>query len=123
MNRLKNAYFHWIFNATLVGGLIEVFGTKSGYMEMTVCAIYDGKQFHLGLSPGFEWPKSVVEFILNRGLDGSQALRQAGFTDHEKIGTVEGGIWILTHKKINRKEYNKLAVAMALIHLENKEHY
>lgn len=92
-------------------------------MEVAVCAIYDGKQFHLGLSPGFEWPKSVTDLIVNQGLDGSQALREAGFTDHEKIGTAEGGIWIFTHGKMNRKEYNKLAVMMALIHLENKEYY
>lgn len=56
-------------------------------------------------------------------MDGSQALKEAGFTNHEKIGTAEGGISIFTHGKMNRKEYNRLAVVMALIHLENKEHY
>ena len=123
MDRARQAYQDCEYSVGVESGLIQVPGTKSGYMEMTVCAIYDGKQFHLGLSPGFEWPKAVTELIVKKGLDGSQALREAGFTDHEKIGTVEGGIWIFTHGKMNRKDYNKLAVIMALIHLENKVHY
>lgn len=97
--------------------------TKSGYMEVAVCAIYDGLQFHLGLSPAYEWPKTVTNLIVHQKLDGSQALQAAGFTDHEKIGTAEGGVWILTKGKMNRKEYNKIAVMMALIHIENEGHY
>lgn len=123
MDRAKQAFQNCEYSFGIEGGLIEVPATKSGYMEVAVCAIYDGEQFHLGLSPGYEWPKSVTDLIVKKGLDGSQALREAGFTNHEKIGTAEGGIWIFTHGKINRKEYNKLAVVMALIHLENKEHY
>ena len=123
IDRARQAFQNCDYSFGIEGGLIEVPGTKSNYMEMAACAIYDGQQFHLGLSPGFEWPKSVTDFIVKKGLDGSQAFKKAGFTDHEKIGTAEGGIWILTHGKINRKEYNKLAVVMALIHLENKDHY
>lgn len=123
MDRARQAFQDCDYSFGIEGGLIEVPATKSGYMEMAACAIYDGAQFHLGLSPGFEWPKSITELILHGGLDGSQALREAGFTDHEKIGAVEGGIWIFTHGKMNRKEYNKLAVVMALVHLENKKHY
>ncbi|MFH1146031.1 MAG: inosine/xanthosine triphosphatase [bacterium] len=123
MERARQAFQDCEYSFGIEGGLIEVPGTKSGYMEITVCAIYDGQQFHLGLSPGFEWPKSVTELIVKKGLDGSQALRETGFTEHEKIGTAEGGVWIFTHGKMNRKEYNKLAIMMALIHLENKEHY
>ena len=122
-DRARQVFQDCDYSFGIEGGLIEVPGTKSGYMEMAVCAIYDGQHFHLGLSPGFEWPKSVTELIVKKGLDGSQALRESGFTDHEKIGTAEGGIWIFTHGKMNRMEYNKLSVIMALIHLENKEHY
>lgn len=123
MDRAKQAFQNCEYGIGIEGGLIEVPGTKSNYMEVAVCAIYDGKRFHLGLSPGYEWPRSVADLIVNQGLDGSQALKKVGLTDHEKIGTAEGGIWILTHGKINRKEYNKLAVVMALIHLENKTYY
>lgn len=123
LERAKEAFQDCDYSVGIEGGLIEVPETKSGYMEVGVCAIYDGKQFHLGMSPAFEWPKSVTDLIVHKGLDGSQAFREAGLTEHEKIGAAEGGIWILTHGKMNRKEYNKLAVTMALIHLENKEHY
>ena len=123
MDRARKAFMDCDYSFGIEGGLIEVPETKSGYMEVAVCAIYDGSRFHLGLSPAYEWPKTVTDLIVQKGLDGSQALREAGFTNHEKIGTAEGGIWILTKGKINRKDYNKLAVMMALIHLENKEHY
>lgn len=123
MDRAKQAFQDCDYSVGLEGGLIAVPHTKSGYMEITACAIFDGRQFHMGLSPSFEWPKSVTDLIVHRGLDGSQALREAGFTNHEKIGTAEGGISIFTKGRMNRKLYNKLAVTMAIIHLENKEHY
>ena len=123
MERARRAFQNCEYSFGIEGGLMEVPFTKSGYMEVAVCAICDGKQFHLGLSPAFEWPQSVTKLIVKKGLDGSQALREAGFTSHEKIGAAEGGIWIFTHGKMNRTEYNKLAVMNALIHLENKEHY
>lgn len=105
------------------GGLVAVPGTKTGYMEFAVCAIHDGKTSHLGMSPGYEWPKRVTELIVEGGLDGSQALREAGLTSHEKIGTAQGGIGILTRGRMDRTLYNRLAVQMALVHLENPERY
>jgi len=103
-------------------GLMAVPSTKSGYMETTVCAIYDGAEYHLGIGPAFEWPKKMLDLILS-GQDGSQAFKQIGLTSDEKIGTQNGGIHVLTKGKINRTKLNELAVMMALIHLENKPHY
>ncbi|MDO8601646.1 MAG: DUF84 family protein [bacterium] len=122
LNRSRKAFVDCQYSVGIEGGLMEVSYTKSSVMEVTACAIYDGKRFHLGLSPAFEWPKKVTELILG-GMDGSQALKEAGFTNHPKIGTAEGGISILTHGRVNRKEYTKSAVQMALIHLENPEHF
>jgi non-canonical (house-cleaning) NTP pyrophosphatase len=96
--------------------------TKSGYFETTVCAIFDGERYHMGLAPSFEWPKAMVELIL-QGYDGSQAFKRLGYTDHHKIGTAEGVIYTLTHGKIDRTKLNELAIMMALIHLENPELY
>lgn len=123
MDRAKQAYKDCDFGVGIEGGLIEVPHSKSGYMELGVCAIYNGKQYCLGLSPAHEWPKSVTDLIVHKGLDGSQALREAGFTQHEKIGTAGGGISIFTHGKMDRKQYNKLAVMMAIVQLENQEAY
>lgn len=105
------------------GGLIAVPHTKGGYMEVGVCAIYDGKEYHLGLSPAFEWPLVVLDGILNKGLDGSQAVAAAKMTNEEKLGTNQGTIHLLTHGRTNRTEQNSYAVMMALVHLENPNFY
>jgi len=64
----------------------------------------------------------MVKLILD-GLDGSQAFKELGLTDHSKIGTAEGAIYILTHGKVNRTQLNELAFTMALLQLENPAHY
>src|SRR3989344_2941978 len=37
-------------------GLLDVPYSKTGKMNFSACAIYDGKEFHLGLSSAFECP-------------------------------------------------------------------
>jgi len=120
--RAKQAFVDCTYSIGLEGGMIEAPQAKSGYFETTVCAVFDGKRFHLGLGPSFEWPTKVVELIF-KGYDGSQAFKEAGLTDHEKIGTAEGSIYLLTHGKVNRTKLNESALIMALIHLENSDHY
>ena len=123
MDRALQAFHDCAFSFGIEGGLMEVPHTNSGYMEIGACAIYDGKEYFLGLSPAHEWPKEVTNLIVHGGMDGSQALKAAGFTTHEKIGTVGGGISIFTNGRMTRKEYNRLAVAMALVRLENKSKF
>jgi len=123
IDRAKQAYVGHDYGFGIEGGLMEVPQTKSGYMEVAVCAIYDGKEVHLGLSQACEWPKPVIDMILNKGLDGSQAMKAAGITSHEKIGADQGFVSIVTKGRVNRTAFNKGAVQMALIHLENPEHY
>src|SRR6185369_17807022 len=74
MKRAKAAFSECDYSFGIEGGLMEVPHTETGYMEIGACAIYDGKQYYLGLSPAHEWPKKVMELILS-GMDGSQALR------------------------------------------------
>ena len=121
IERAKTCFTECDYSFGIESGLMAVPHSKSGYMEITACAIYDGKNFHLGLSSAFEWPKKVADLIINKGLDGSQAVKLAGLTTHEKIGKAEGVISILTKGRLNRKEYTKQAVVMALTHLENPE--
>lgn len=123
VDRAKQAYINHDYGFGIESGLMKVPQTKSGYMEVAVCAIYDGKQIHMGLSQAYEWPKKVIEAILHEGLDGSQAMKAAGFTNHEKLGEHEGMVGIFTKGRTNRTEYNKSAVVMALMHLENPEHF
>lgn len=120
--RARTAFLNCSYSVGLESGLIKSSAAKSGFFETTACAIYDGKQYHLGLAPSFEWPKEMIELIL-AGYDGSQAFKKIGLTQHDKIGTAEGGIHVLTHGKISRTKLNELALIMALVHLENPDIY
>lgn len=122
VDRAKQAYIGHNYGFGIESGLMAVPQTKSGYMEVAVCAIYDGKQIHMGLSQACEWLKKAIEAILN-GMDGSQAMKAVGLTEHEKLGEHEGLVGVFTKGRTNRTEYNKTAVVMALMHLENPEHY
>lgn len=123
MDRAQAVFKDCDYSFGIEGGLMAVPYTKTGFMEVGVCAIYDGKNFHLGLSTAFEWPKKVFDLIVNQGMDGSQAVKAAGLTGIEKVGTQNGVINLLTHGKTDRKEKTKDSVIMALIHLLNPELY
>ncbi len=119
-NRAKSAFEDCELSFGLESGLMNVPETKSGQMDVCVCAIYDGKEFHLGLSSAFEAPKRVTE-LMAEGMNMSDACFEAGLTDDKNIGSSEGLIGLLTKNKITRLEYTKQAVATALIHLENRD--
>jgi inosine/xanthosine triphosphatase len=111
------------YSIGLESGLMAVPKSKSGFMDVCVCAIYDGETSHLGISSAFEYPSKIMELIINRGLDGSQAVKEAGLSSHPKLGEGEGIIHLLTKGKINRKEHTMQALMMAIIHLQNPELY
>jgi len=110
------------FSVGIESGLIEAPGSNTGYFEAAICAIYNGKTHAIGMSPAHEWPHEVIKLILS-GLDGSQAFKQAGLTNHDKIGSANGSIYTLTDGKMNRTQQNEQAVMMALVQLENSEYY
>jgi inosine/xanthosine triphosphatase len=120
--RAKSVFDGSELSVGIESGLFEVKDAKTGYMETTICALYDGSTFHIGMGPSFEWPKEMIKLILS-GKDGSQAFKALGLTSHDKIGTSHGGIHVLTHAKVNRTELNELALQMALIHIENRKLY
>jgi len=123
VDRAKQAQVGRDYGFGIEGGLIAVPQSKSGYLETAVCAIYDGKEVHLGMAPACEWPKKVTHSILHEGLDGSQAMKKHNLTAREKMGEHEGLVGIMTNGRFSRTEFNRMAVMMALIHLENPEHY
>jgi inosine/xanthosine triphosphatase len=119
MNRARHSFNECDYSIGLESGLMVVPNTKSGYMDVCVCAIYDGNEFHLGLSSAWEFPdKKIMEIIINEGLDMSQAINKVGLTNDPNIGSEAGAVGILTKGRVDRKEYTKQAVRMALIHLE-----
>ena len=119
MNRAKSSFTDCDYSVGIESGLMHVPYTKSGYMDVCVCAIYDGKEFHLGLSSAWEFPdKKIMKLMLDDGLDMSQAINKVGLTQNPNIGSEQGAIGILTKGRLDRKEYTKQALRMALIHLE-----
>lgn len=120
MNRARGAWESGQCEASfgIESGLMVVPFTKTGHMDVCACAIYDGKEFHLGLSSAWEVPSDAAKLMLEGGLDMNDAFHRAGYTDNPKIGSAEGAIGLLTKGRVDRKAYTKEAVRMALIHLE-----
>jgi len=124
INRAKRAFSGDGYGIGLEGGLMEVPYTQSGFMEVGACAIYDGINVYLGLGPAFEYPRTVLDLIRSGKADASQAFKQLGLTEHEKIGAVTGGIsGFLTDGRLPREDFTKYSIIMALIQVEKKELY
>lgn len=120
MNRAKNVFESGTdYSFGIESGIMPVPHTKTGYMDVCACAIYDGKEFHLGLSSAFEPPRAIVKLIVEKGMNMSDASKLSGITNSEYLGYAEGLIGILTNNRLNRLGYTKQAVMGALIHLEN----
>ena len=90
-------------------------------MNVCACAIYDGKDYHLGISSAFEYPTNVTKLVFSEGLEIDEAIYKTGLTDDKRIGRSGGVIGYLTKGRLTRKEYIKQAIITALIHLENPE--
>jgi len=118
MNRAKEVLRDGSYGFGIESGLMKVPGTKSGFMDVCVCAIYDGTEYHIGLSSAWEAPKKVMEYMLSEGLDMNDAAHKAGLTNNPKIGSAEGLVGIMTKGRLDRKAYTKEAIRTALIHLE-----
>ncbi|OGZ05844.1 MAG: hypothetical protein A2845_03505 [Candidatus Lloydbacteria bacterium RIFCSPHIGHO2_01_FULL_49_22] len=119
MNRARSAFGACDYSVGIESGLMHVPNTKSGYMDVCAAAIYDGTEFHLGLSSAWEFPdKAIIRSMVDEGLDMSQAINKIGLTKNPNIGSEEGAIGIVTKGRIDRKEYTKQALRMALIHID-----
>ena len=124
IDRAKKAHTGAGISVGLEGGLMEVPHCKTGYMEVNVCAIYDGEQIHLGVSSGFEWPTEVTRLIVSGQSDASQAFKQLALTHEEKLGATPGGIVGLISKgRMTREDQIKQSIITALIQRENSNLY
>jgi inosine/xanthosine triphosphatase len=122
-NRAEKVFENCNYSIGIESGLMKVPETKSGFMDVCVCAIFDGKNFHLGLSSAFEYPKEITRLITEEGLNATEAANKIDLTKNPELGSAEGIIGIVTKGRITRKEYTKQAIRTALIHLENPELY
>lgn len=122
--RAREVFKDCEFSFGLEGGLMEVPYTETGYMEVSVCAVYNGKKTFFGFSPAFEWPKKVMDLILHKDMNANQAFKQLGITKHEKLGSIDGGgVGLLTDNRITRGDSIKYSIIMALTQLNKPEIY
>lgn len=122
INRAKSVFKRTCeYSIGIEDGIAPVPGTRSGYMNFCVCAIFDGKRIFLGLGPAFEYPAECTRRVLDEGITISEAFTP--FTGRSGIGYEEGIIGWLTNGAINRKDYTKHAVEMAKIQIDNPELY
>jgi inosine/xanthosine triphosphatase len=121
ITRAKAAYASGTYDLAfgIESGIVEVPYTKSGWMDVTTCAIHDGKEIHLGLSSLFECPLEVTRLMVEEGMNMNDAMRAAGHTSESKLGSGIGAIGVLTKGRITRKDYTKQAIRLAMIHLED----
>ena len=100
-------------------GIFNIPGTEKTYMNVCICVMYNGKEFHYGCSSCFEYPEEITDLVLSRALDISEALGASGYTGNPEIGSAEGAIGILSEGRLVRKDYTKQAINSTLIHLRN----
>jgi len=122
-NRAKNAFLGCRYSIGLESGLMHAPGTNTGMIEFCACAIFDGFNYGLGLSCGFELPPKVLALIKSQKMELGEAYYQAGLTQNRQLGAGEGALGLLTRMQVTRKDYTVQAVQMALIQFENGELY
>ena len=125
-NRARNAFLaceNCNYSFGIEGGIFEAPGTQTGYLEASVCCIFDGTNYHIGLSSGFEVPPKILSLVLEEKMELGQACFESGISTNPKIGAAEGIISILTNGRLNRKEYTKQSITSAMIQLEHASWY
>ena len=118
LNMQRSAAGTCKFGVGIEAGMYPVAEAETGYMDASICAIYDGKNYYVGFSPSFEYPQNAV----NRVLQGEEI----GYM-HDIFGSTakgrKGAIGVLTNDRIYRDELEEYAVIMALTKIVSKDVY
>jgi inosine/xanthosine triphosphatase len=100
--------------------VVETEDPYDGWFDVCVCSCFDGRVHHLGTSCSFQVPPKIMKYVLDNGVELSEACFKSGITANAKLGSAEGLIGILTGGRIKRLDYTKQALACSMIALENK---
>lgn len=122
-NRARAAFQSADYSIGLESGLFTVPQAKTGMLVTTACVIYDGTDFHLGLSSAFECPEKVIALVRESTIDLNRAFHVSGLTDNPKLGYEGGAIGVLSKGHVTRAQYMMQAIRVALIHLQNRDLY
>lgn len=119
MNRAKAAWREGGIAFGLESGLMEVPYTRTGRMDICVCAIYNGTDYCHGISSAWECPVNITKMMLEDGMNMNDAFYAAGLTNDPKIGSSVGAVGLLTEGRVDRKAYTMQAIHMAMIHAKD----
>ena len=118
-NRARDSFSDCDISFGIEDGIFKIPETEKTYMNVCVCIMYNGKDFHYGCSSIFEYPEEITDLVHSRALNISEALGAVGYTGNPNIGSAEGAIGILSEGRMVRKDYTKQAINSTLIHLKS----
>lgn len=118
LNMLRRGVGTCSFGVGIEAGMYPVEEIQTKYMDASICAIYDGKNFYIGFSPSFEYPQTAVDRVLQG--------EEIGYM-HDIFGQTakgrKGAIGVLTSGRVYRDELEEYAVIMALTKIVSKDIY
>lgn len=120
-NRAVAAFKDCDFSVGLEAGIFPFPEVKTGYVDISIAVIYDGKEFFIGTSPCFEYPCDVIKEVL-------KGRKDVGMIFDELYGTIDqkqkgGAVGFLTKDIVSRDKFIELSIIMALCRIVSKEHY
>ena len=97
------------FGIGIESGCFEVKQLQTNYLNTSICAIYNGVEYGIGMGPGLEAPKCVMD----RTLAGEE---QGEMKDifGEQVRGRNGMIWTLSNERLHRCDIEQYAVMTAL---------
>ena len=131
-NRAQTAYARLVDEGEAAAGQVFLgLGVESGFIEVApttftlynfdVCVLFDGSYYYLGISPGFEYPRRLVQNIfLHR--QSFQTARQY-ITTTARLEQQSGIIGELAGGLIDRPEMTRLCTRLALIRYIQRHAY
>jgi non-canonical (house-cleaning) NTP pyrophosphatase len=102
-------------------GFIEVAPATFTLYNFDVCALFDGQDYYLGISPGFEYPRRLVRNIFLHRQPFQQARQY--ITTAADIEQRAGIVGVLAGGLIDRPEMTRLATRLALIRYLRRHDY
>lgn len=119
--RAKGAFHECAYSVGIASGFCALPGTDNEYWDVTVCAVYDGVQYHIGLSGGYPVPQKIVTLIREHTITLQQACKMSGLTDKQHLGAQEGCVGVLTSGRITRKSSTMQGLYKAFAFVEHPE--
>ncbi len=99
-------------------GIVSFTEIPQQHFNMAACALYDGKNYHIGYASGLPIPPQCTQLIMQKKLTWAQAATHVGIIDSadapRSLHVADQDV-ILTHGLLSRKEHIKQALISALI--------